>query len=430
MFKQVVDLYRAVGKPPFKQGQRLNIDVVETLVLTEALAAYQEIEENFSPIDPVVRNGRVEFEFKIPGSERGAFFETFEEFVQDTPTLALGKLRGNFYIRSLDYWDGDVFVPDQIFKLKKVVDFVFCLRAFVSISIDRNQAYEGDKLIFLKPSDGKSPQKAAILKINLNVDTAVSDIPSFKLLAALKSQSDGKTKHQIEERVLLMNTAIAEIIGECDDDNVDFDYLVRNWGRTTKKYLHDLHAYVSSFSFDAARKKISDGLLESTTKLNNAIGEIGTKLLAIPASLGVLIVVKDASTLSGFVMGIAGVVFASLIILRTIRHYENQVENLLNSFEFNLQEAAKPKKTFGKAIRDEIERISRFKDIQRREISRTFRFYKLIATLPIAACIYFCAAAVYPWINLYLDLIFRCGHDALWMKIIENTSFLAHMLVG
>lgn len=255
MFKQVVDLYRAVGKPPFKQGQRLNIDVAETLVLTEALAAYQEIEESFSPIDPVVRNGRVEFEFKIPGSERGAFFETFEEFVQDTPTLALGKLRGNFYIRSLDYWDGDAFVPDQIFKLKKVVDFVFCLRAFVSISIDRNQAYEGDKLIFLKPSDGKSPQKAAILKINLNVDTVVSDIPSFKLLAALKSQSDGKTKHQIEERVLLMNTAIAEIIGECDDDNVDFDYLVKNWGRTTKKYLHDLHAYVSSFSFDAARKK-------------------------------------------------------------------------------------------------------------------------------------------------------------------------------
>lgn len=177
-------------------------------------------------------------------------------------------------------------------------------------------------------------------------------------------------------------------------------------------------------------KKISDGLLESTTKLNNAIGEIGTKLLAVPASLGVLIVVKDASTLSGFIMGIAGVVFASLIILRTIRHYENQVENLLNSFEFNLQEAAKPKKTFGKAIRDEIERISRFKDIQRREISRTFRFYKLIATLPIAACIYFCAAAVYPWINLYLNLIFRCGHDALWMKIIESTSFLAHMLVG
>ncbi|WP_156516909.1 hypothetical protein [Delftia sp. GW456-R20] len=230
MFKNVVDLYRAVGRPPFKNGARLPIDVEETDVVSDALAAYQLVEEDFSPVDPLRNGGKIEFELKIPNSERGAFFETFEDFIQNTPTLSRGILRDNYYIRDLDYWDGDENKPEQIEKLSSVVNFIFSLRGFVSISIDRVQAFEADKLIFLKPSDGKSPQKAAILKVNLTVNAISVEIPSFKILDALKNQFEGKTKHQIEERILLMNTAIAETVGECDDDNVDFEYLVKNWG--------------------------------------------------------------------------------------------------------------------------------------------------------------------------------------------------------
>ena len=430
MFKNVVDLYRAVGRPPFKNGARLPIDVEETNVVSDALAAYQLVEEDFSPVDPLRNGGKIEFELKIPNSERGAFFETFEDFIQNTPTLSRGILRDNYYIRDLDYWDGDENKPEQIEKLSGVVNFIFSLRGFVSISIDRVQAFEADKLIFLKPSDGKSPQKAAILKVNLTVNAISVEIPSFKILDALKNQFEGKTKHQIEERILLMNTAIAETVGECDDDNVDFEYLVKNWGRVTKKYLHDLHAYVSSFSFDSARKKISDGLIESTTKLNNAIGEIGTKLLAIPASLGVLIVIKDAENVLSFIIGLVGVVFASLIILRTIRHYENQVDNLLNSFEFNLLESSKPKKTFSKVIRDEIERITQFKCRQEIEINRTFKFYKFIARLPIFFSVLICFLHIYPWINLFFGLIFHCGSENFLAEIGTNVIFIYQLMLA
>lgn len=411
MFEHVVALYRAIGMPPFVEGERIPVCVRATPAIKAALEKYNELEGDFGNIDPIFSGGNVEFSFKTPNSERGAFFQDIEEFVANTSSLTLGKFRENFYIKSLDFLSSEAEIPESVKRIKNVVSFVLCLREFVAISIDEEQALTGRKLIFLKPSDGKSPQKAAVLKINLKSSLMDFEIPSFKILPALRYQALKQEKPQIEERILLMNAAIADVISECEDDDADFEYLVRNWARVTKKYLHNLHAYVSTFSFDATKKKISDGLIDSTTKINNAIGDIGTKLFAVPASIGALIIVKDSASSSSFIAGLAGIIIASFVIFRTIRHYESQTNNLLQSFNFNLQESIKPKKTFGKSIKEEIDRISEFKTNQEKEIRRTFHFYRLIASLPIVGVIYFIFERISPWVVERYNLLLYCDNN-------------------
>ena len=322
-------------------------------------------------------------------------------------SLRRGIFRENFYIVDLDYLSNDEDVPDKIIRIKKITEFIWCLREFVAISIDREQSMNGDRIFFLKPSDGKSPQKAAALKINLTPGVIAHNLGSFKILATLKDALR-REKTQIEERILLMNTAIAQIIDECEDDDADFEYLVENWGKVNKKYLHDLHAYVSAFSFDTVKKKISDGLIESTTKINNAIGEVATKLLAIPASLGALIIVSNSSSVAGFVVGILGVIVASLIILRTIWHYKNQVQNLADSFSFNMKEATKAKKTFSRSIQEEINRIDGFEKKQKETIEFTFLFYYMVAMLPIIGSLYYIVDAMWPAMVLEYSLYKYC----------------------
>lgn len=399
MFEVFVELYRAIGIPSFVEGKRLSVRRKVTAELQATIDKYRNSQNKIVEIDFDFDDEFVEIEFRVPSSEKGALFHDEKDFVRKTLSLAKGDYRDNFYIVSLDYYSGDEKTPEEILKIKRTTEFVKCLREFVALSIDREQSMTGERIFFLKPSDGKSPQKAAALKIKLTADVFSHNLGSFKILAALKKALQ-EEKTQIEERILLMNTAIAQIIDESEDDEADFEYLVKSWGKVNKKYLHDLHAYVSAFSFDAAKKKISDGLIESTTKINNAIGEVGTKLLAVPASIGALVILKDSVNFSSFTFGLVGVIVASLIIFRTIWHYENQVNNLMASFSFNLQESTKAKKTFSKIIKDEINRISSFKEKQNVEIKRTFKFYRLIAFLPIVFSFYFLGAKIYPYIDM------------------------------
>lgn len=395
MFEVFVELYRAIGSPSFVDGKRLSVRREVTAELQAAIDKYKKSSDKLVEVDFDLDGEFVDIEFKVPFSENGALFHDVNDFLRKTLTLAKGDFRDNFYIVSLDYFSGDEKVPEEIFKIKRIAEFIKCLREFVALSIDREQSMNGDRIFFLKPSDGKTPQKAAALKINLTPDAIANNIGSFKILAALKKALE-EEKTQIEERILLMNTAIAQIIDECEDDDADFEYLVRNWNKVNKKYLHDLHAYVSAFSFDSVKKKISDGLIESTTKINNAIGEVATKLLAVPASLGALILVTNSTSTASFVVGVIGVLVASLIILRTIWHYKNQVENLSDSFAFNMREATKAKKTFSRSIQEEVNRIDRFQKKQKESIGFSFLFYNIVASLPILGCLYYVAQALWP----------------------------------
>ncbi|MDR2325486.1 MAG: hypothetical protein LBE51_08825 [Acidovorax sp.] len=395
MFEVFVELYRAIGSPPFEEGVRLSVRREVTTELQATIDKYRNSPNKIVEIDFDFDDEFVEIEFRVPSSEKGAIFHDEKDFVRKTSSLAKGDFRDRFYIVSLDYFSGDEEVPQEIIKIKRITDFVKSLREFVALSIDREQSMTGDRIFFLKPSDGKSPQKAAALKINLTADVIAHNLGGFKILDALKNALQ-EEKTQIEERILLMNTAIAQIIDECEDDDADFEYLVKNWGKVNKKYLHDLHAYVSAFSFDAVKKKISDGLIESSTKINSAIGEVGTKLLAVPASLAALIAVNSSSSASGFVFGIFGVIIASLIILRTIWHYENQINNLVRSFTFNMKEATKAKKTFSRSIQEEINEIYIFQIKQKKSIENSFRFYKFLTLLPIIASSYYIFEVFYP----------------------------------
>lgn len=407
MFKHFVGIYRAIGSPSFEDGEQMFINCSITPELQLAIDAYNSSQEKFKNLEfEFHENNTVEFDFEVPSYVTGAIFRDVNHFLENTPSLVKGKIRDNFYIVSLDYFSGDEKVPEEIFKIKRIAEFIKCLREFVALSIDREQSMNGDRIFFLKPSDGKTPQKAAALKINLTPDTIANNIGSFKILAALKKALE-EEKTQIEERILLMNTAIAQIIDECEDDDADFEYLVRNWNKVNKKYLHDLHAYVSAFSFDSVKKKISDGLIESTTKINNAVGEVGTKLMAIPVSLAALLAVKDSKSDSVFYVGVAGVVIAGLIIFRVINHYSWQIKNLIASFDFNLRESSKSKKTFSKVILDELRRISDFKAVQEREIKRTFLIYRSIAWCPIIISFYFFLEKIglFDFLEEYISLL-------------------------
>lgn len=407
MLDRIVRLYRLLGKPPLDEACGFVTEAGKSPELLALLEELSQVDPAFGRYDYRERGGKIHVDVALPQNSEGHFFASAQHFIENTASLKRGLFRKNFYIVDLDYLSSEDNPPEAIARVKRMTEFINCLREFVSLSIDREQSMNGDRLFFLKPSDGKSPQKAAVLKIDLTSNTIAHKLASFRILSALRA-AQGEEKTRIEERILLMNTAIAHTIDECDGDEAEFDYLVRNWGKVTKRYLHDLHAYVSAFSFDSIRKKISDSLIESTTKINSAVGDVATKLLAVPASLGALIVIGSSTNTASFAVGIIGVIVASLISLRTVWHYQKQVQNLAKSFKFNMEEATKAKKTFSKPIKEEIKRIENVQSDQSKSIRNSFFFYYVVASLPVAGCIYYVADALWPVLIHHYNLYKHC----------------------
>lgn len=421
MFDRVVNLYRLLGKPSFDEAHSFSVTVPKDQELLAELDAASSMDSSFGTFSYREKGTELRVEGELPQNSDGHFFISVEDFIERTPSLNKGIFRDNFYIRDKDFSSTEELDScEDIYNIARIVDFIKALRDFAAITLDDDQTLESGKLIFLKAADGKSTHQAAVLKVNILPSLASIKIKKYLILSEIKSAKE-RNKPHIEERVLLMNSAISEIISECVDDDRDFEYLVKNWDKVTKKYFHDLHAYMNGFSFDAVRKKISDSVMESTTKINNALGDVGTKILAVPVSVAALVVLQESKNDVSFWFGWLGICIASIVLSKTVNHYSDQLKNLMKSFEFNLEVASLSRKAFGSVVRKELKRIDDFIVYQNNKISKTINLYRIVVWVPVLFSMGFI-------INRYYDefvgsyYLFRyCGSSFFWWK--ELTTY-------
>lgn len=387
MFSEVVNLYRLLGKPDLGESNVFEKSISYSQDVANSLALCSGFSAEFGNFYASESDGLIHIEAEFPQNESCYFFSSIEDFVAKAHSICDGEFRDNFYITNIDYSSEDKGEdPVEISNLKNISRFVKNLRVFSSITIDVDNKIDGGGLLFLKALDGRSSQQASLLKINIKPSFAKLNIKKYEILDYLVKSRSNNRPH-IEEKVLLMNAAISDLISECSQEDDEFEYLLRNWSRVRRKYYNDLKAYVNGFSFDAIRKKISDSVIDSTTKINNTISELGTKILGVPLALGALIALYESGK-SGysFWMGIFGVLIAALIINRTIIHYEAQLVNLIKTFDFNFEVSLTARRSFSRSILNELERIENELLSQRKRVEKTIAYYKFFSLLPFLFC--------------------------------------------
>ena len=388
MFCEVVNLYRLLGRPDLGQSNIFNKSIDYSPEIAQSLSLCAGFDSEFGVFYSTETDGLIHVEAEFPQNGDYQVFSTVEEFVEKTSSLGNGEFRENFYISEIDYSsEDDVEAPVEVYNLYNISAFIKDLREFSSITLDGDNKIDAGSLIFLKAADGKNVQQAAVLKINIKSSFASLNIQRFEILSQLIKGRESNRPH-IEERILMMNSAIAELITECVHDDDDFEYLINNWGKVRKKYFNDLRAYMNGFSFDSIRKKISDSVMDSTTKINTAISDLGTKLLGVPVALGALIALNDAKGgFYSFWLGVIGVVSGAVIIYRTVVHYEFQLANLIKTFQFNVEISSNARKSFSRSIIRELDRIDQELKNQEMRVKKTLAFYKSFSLLPFIFCI-------------------------------------------
>ena len=165
-------------------------------------------------------------------------------------------------------------------------------------------------LVFLT-SDGKVEFPVAYRATDLSAVTGVTE-----LREEVTSPPHAKAKRE------LFRSAITDLVAHVGTPD-RLGTLLRLYPDAEKRFRNNHALYVSEFSFETEREKLETLKREYMLKLNGAVGEIHTKLIAIPTA--VVLVAGQMKTpnsvpnlISNVVLLVGAVVFAVLMFMVTI----------------------------------------------------------------------------------------------------------------
>lgn len=400
MFAQVVQLYRALGKPPVENAsfQVTGVFPQETLALIDEVERQPDYFGHF--LEKEIANNQVEIEFKLPESEMGRFHSNVAEFINSTPSLNFGDVPQQYYICDLDYYSGDISEPPSaIQSLLELCRFVHALSLLAAEYKQGPDIIGENRLFFVLAADGKSPSKTLAITVRLHESLLAFPLPHLKLLEAMVSEKVKNEMH-LEERRTIMRLAIADTLAIPEDKPEMFPYLVSHWREVLSKYRHNVLAFVNQYSFEKVRKEIATAEIDHATKLSAVLGDITGKLLALPISFAAIVVLRKAGSKEEFWIIFFGLVAVSIIFVGILSNQWLQVKRLRGSFDIIFGQY--DESTFPKKLRTPIRTAKKNISQQYKVLAVTFLVFGVLALAPAGG-------AMYVWISrLPMSLIDAC----------------------
>ncbi|MES2027216.1 MAG: hypothetical protein V4448_16830 [Pseudomonadota bacterium] len=379
MFALVVQLYRALQKPQVSQANTYSFEGRLAPEIQQLVQNYEDLPPAFGAITVREEHEHYSIEVELPVGDVGKFYKSVGDFVQGAPTLYRGEVPNEYYVIDIDYHAGADEPPDSIKEVWKIAEFIKHLSNFAEDSAGFNDA--GKRLIFVLPPDGKTPQKTIVMPIELEEAALKNTLSHLRLLQGLTEEKHDSKLH-IEERRLMMRSAIADVLSARSDDVKLLTHLVQHWSEVLKKYRHNFQAYINIFAFDAVRKKIADAEIEYASKLSGVLGDIAGKLLALPVSLAALVVLVEVKTDYAFWLGCISLFVITSIFWLVLDNQKIQVDRLADSFELSFSPFFSKLNTYPAALRKLIETRQTGFASQLEKLKFTFNFFRLLAIVP------------------------------------------------
>ncbi|WP_157685262.1 hypothetical protein [Robbsia andropogonis] len=379
MLADVVEVYRALGRPPVSTGGAFEY----TGILSPAVRTLLErgdaesVDGRYELIDLGDGNPRVEGRFPRQSKSRG--YASLGSFFTETPTLATGNMPDSFYIADIDYFSADSTKPKTIEKLENVITLI---KLLTKLADDHMQSSESsNRLLFILPSDGGKVRRTALMQISPERSVIDCEPPDIDVLSELVDESNTNKLH-ITERRLLMRSAVSETLAMSQTSDNDLTYLCSKWPDVLRNFSDNLHAYINNFAFDEVRKKIVDAELEYASKVSGAFGDIASKLLALPVSLGAVALLDEAKNDSSFIFASVGLFLVSVVLVFVLFNTWMQVDRLRSGVDFVFAPLFDKSATYPEKLRSELAKRKKALRKQIRITGFTFLLFAALALCP------------------------------------------------
>ena len=225
------------------------------------------------------------------------------DFHRRVPTHAFLRSQGYLYEQDTSTQDG---MPAAFSRYLSAIQLVSFL---VSVA-DHTEKRTGRLWVVVLTKSGK---------LEIPVEYGGGDLRDLPGLDALRERVLA-SPHE-DEKMVLLKAALAEVLGQVAVGQ-RFAVLLDKYEIVKEKFTANYELYVSEFSFEDDREKLEEKKREYLLKLNSALADIHTKLIAIPAAV-VLVggqmkaVTSPEILLTNIVLLSGAVVFAVLMFMIT-----------------------------------------------------------------------------------------------------------------
>lgn len=381
----VVMLYRRAGRPDWSNRQfHGELDYAESQELLSRLRqpgtrgghldelkidGQFVMEEDELP----VKGKRASFTYSTSTQEGSRFFRSADELVNYRP-LGRGVFPERFYLISEDYQHGlDEPVPDTVRKLIRLTDFIDALADLADHKYDTEGT--GAWTLVFRTRDG-----LGLLEANVTSDLAGVCVPEVAWRLVRELRIDVHGIHQKERRWMFKATMCEFLKGR-----PSFGEFVEQSERWAIAYEDDLQTYLSGFSFEEVKRKISEENAQFVDQISKILGDITMKVLSLPLSVAVVMIFKTQAKMAfGFPLILLLFFLVALAISFLIRHYQRVVPRVEQNIAMVFGKMERAADVASQVdLENRVEEVVRSLRLEIRKLRTTLRIYLLLAwTVP------------------------------------------------
>lgn len=218
----------------------------------------------------------------------------------------------NYYIYALDKLNTDEIQGEELSKYIQIMKFAHQLQSTKSFD-HREISTEGQvSLLFL------NPKKRFDLSLMYDFNSIEIDAESIKKHTLSISNMFSDSLH-FEDKKILFKATLTDFL-YLRSEHQKLEYLINHLSEFCKKFGDNYELFISEFSFENEIERVHQERREFTSRLNDLLSGIQTKLLAVPLSFLVsgsqMKPVDTLSTsISNFFIVISVFVFVLIIII-------------------------------------------------------------------------------------------------------------------
>lgn len=277
--------------------------------------AVNKISYDLNKLPPANEDLCFDFNISISQCDTISFYQNFKCFFERASTsLVNGILPEEFYIVDDDYYSCDNVENEKVRRLKTILELSRCLTSVANHVEESSDGLSKTLIFFTKKTDKVNSES---LKISFDNIELLDYELNLALCLNICIENDDSLFFN-EKRIIFTET-ILEFIESIDEENEKFSYLIKNWNQFLSLLKKNIHAYISSFSFQKIRQEVANAEIDFSAKCSKVLSDIQAKLLGIPVSLAGVVVLTKANYGFEIILLSIGLVFTSLILYSTVK---------------------------------------------------------------------------------------------------------------
>lgn len=280
-----------------------------------------------------------------------------KQFYQNLDTFILNNLfmlpASDYYIFSEDLYSKENPKPKLISNISNIQVFIKILQDLALYSLEN-----GAKLLF-------SLNEVLEIEVSFGIKETEYSLPEIDYL--YKAFNDDKIS--TTERKAIFIHEIFSILKNKPKGITAFSYLLEKWPILYASYDASYNLYIQGFSVEKNKAEFDKEQLNLATKMHEVLSGIGAKILAIPASIFIVITQFDFSgiNLSKNITILIGILifsaFENILLknhlsqLEAIEYNENELIDRYQKIESHIKESLKRLDLIKYSIRNKIRLI-------------------------------------------------------------------------